>query len=242
MKRARSLIVAVAMLAAAAGKASAASDAQVTFSPQEITAGVDDAIAVDVTVANLDPSPGLAAYDLMLTFDPRVVRLDSFADAGFVTSGQNIVICVTGQIDNAAGNVNATCTAIPVVGAPGVSTTEPVALLHASFTTSTPGTSALTLAGSLSGPDGTRIAAIFQRGTIHVTQATAGPSPGMTGPAAPSLGSTPGARRVPATGSGGGYRESPRSLTLALAAGTAVAIAIAGSLLIGRRRPSKHGP
>jgi hypothetical protein len=142
-----------------------------------VSASAGATVAVDVTVANVDPKPGLGAYDLTLRFDPAVVRLDDFNDSGFVTSGENVVICVTGQIDNAGGNVNATCTAIQLFGAPGVSTTAAVALLHASFTTLAAGTSPLTLAGSLSDPSGAAIAASFGSGTIRVTAAAPGVSP-----------------------------------------------------------------
>ncbi len=165
------------MLASVAGSVVAGSSAQIGFSPQSVDAGVGATVAVDVTVANVDPDPGLAAYDLTLQFDSAIVRLDDLSDSGFITSGENVVICVTGQIDNAGGSVNATCTAIPLLGAPGVSTTEAVALLHASFTTLAVGTSSLTLSGSLSGPAGTAIAASFGGGAIRVTASQPAPSP-----------------------------------------------------------------
>jgi hypothetical protein len=165
------------MLALAARNVVAGSSAQISFSPQSVDASVGAAVAVDVTVANVDPDPGLAAYDLTLQFDPAVVRLDDFSDSGFITSGENVVICVPGQIDNAGGSANATCTAIPLFGAPGVSTTEAVALLHASFTTLAAGTSALTLSGLLSGPTGTAIAASFGGGTIRVNASQPASSP-----------------------------------------------------------------
>ena len=161
VKPALSWIGATLMLALAAGNVAAGGGAQIAFSPQSANASVAAAVAVDVTVANVDPDPGLAAYDLILRFDPAVVRLDDFSDSGFTTSGENVVICVTGQIDNAGGSVNATCTAIPLFGAPGVSTTNAVTLLHASFTALAAGVSSLTLSGSLSGPTGTAIAASF---------------------------------------------------------------------------------
>ena len=177
MKHGVSWLGAALILALAGGSVAAGSTIQVSFSPQSVSASVGATVAVDVTVANVDPEPGLAAYDLTLSFDPAVVRLDDFSDSGFVTSGENVVICVPGQIDNARGSANAICTAIQLFAAPGVSTTEAVALLHASFTTLAAGTSALTLTGSLADPAGTPIAASFRSGTIRVTAAAPAPSP-----------------------------------------------------------------
>lgn len=164
-------------LLAALVSAYATGSAAIAFSPQNVTATIGAAVAVDVTVANVDPNPGLAAYDLTLHFNPTVVRLDSLSDAGFVTTPQNLVICMTGQIDNVGGTVNATCTAIPLLGAPGVSAIDPVALLHASFTALAAGSSPLTLSGSLSSPTGIAIATSFASGTIHVTAAASASSP-----------------------------------------------------------------
>lgn len=168
---------ALIMLAVVVANVVAGGSPPVGFSPQSVTVSADATVAVDVTVANIDAEPGLGQYDLTLHFDPAVVRLDSFSDSGFVTSGQNVAICVTAQIDNAGGSANATCTAIQLFGAPGVSTTAAVALLHASFTTLAAGTSPLTLSGSLSDPAGTAIAASLGSGTIRVTNASRSPSP-----------------------------------------------------------------
>jgi hypothetical protein len=54
------LFAALAALASAA----AAGTAAVAFSPQHATAAVGASVAVDVTIANVDADPGLAAYDL----------------------------------------------------------------------------------------------------------------------------------------------------------------------------------
>jgi len=207
-----------------AGKALAGGGAQVDFSPQSANASVGEKVTVDLTVANVAPDPGLASYDLTLRFDPAVVRLESFSDAGFVTSGKNVVICVPGLIDNVGGSANATCTAIPLFGQPGVSTAGPVVLLHASLTALAAGTSPLTLSGSLSGPKGTPISASFGSGSIRVTGGTA------AGPATPAISRAP---QAPPAGTGGGHGESLRNVAIMLAAGAA-AVGVAGSVLVWR--------
>ena len=174
----------VLLLAVPADDALAGGSMQVSFSPESTSTTVGSTVAVDVNVANINPDPGLAAYDLILTFDPAVVRLDSLSDSGFVTGSENLVICVTGRIDNTGGSVNANCTAIPLFGAPGVSTMDAVALLHASFTTLAAGTSTLTLSGSLSGPDGAPIAATIGSGSIEITAAVSAPTAAALAPTA----------------------------------------------------------
>lgn len=183
----------------ALGHAAAGDSARVSFSPQSAAAAMGESVAVDVMVSNVGPDPGLASYDLVLTFDPTVVRLDSLSDSGFITNGENVVICVTGEIDNAGGSVNATCDAIALFGAPGVATTAAVPLLHASFTALADGTSALRLSGTLSGPEGTPIAATFDAGAIDVGAASevAGVTPAATA----------GTSGLPSTGLGGGGRS-----------------------------------
>ena len=156
------------MLALAAGSAAAGGGPEVQFSPAEAVAAAGEMVSIDITVSDIAAEPGLAGYDLVLTFDPNIVRLDSLTDSGFVTTGENLVICATGNIDNVGGSVNANCTAIPLFGAPGVSTAGPTPLLHASFTALAPGASALTLSGPLSSPDGTPLGATLGAGAITV--------------------------------------------------------------------------
>jgi len=254
-------LVLFAVLVALAS-ANAAGPAAIAFSPQSAAATVGATVAVDVTVANVDPDPGLAAYDLTLKFNPVVVRLDSFSDAGFVTTGQNIIICVTGLIDNAVGTVNATCTAIPLFGLPGVPTAGPITLLHASFTALAAGSSPLVLSGSLSGPTGTPIAVSFSDGALLVTAPTpaasatatatpaatrtpaASPTPAAaasavpatqtaTVAAVPSPTSTIAVVKAPAVGSGG---SAGRNLTGIVLIGAAIAAVIASLLLFWRSR------
>ena len=249
----------------------AAGGAQVGFSPQSVEAAVATTVAVDVTVANVDPKPGLGSYDLTLAFDPAVVRLDSFSDSGFITSGENVVICVTAKIDNAGGSVNAICTAIPLFGAPGVSTANAVALLHASFTTLAAGTSPLTITGSLSDPSGAAIPTTFGSGIIRVaavpfapsstpaatpTATSAPPSqPGVTATLSPTprASATPVARtavrttpargtpKVAQTEDGGEGGTSGRVIVVSLLAAAAM-IGVTGSALVWRRLRVKQRP
>ncbi len=168
------IAVAIAfVLFAAYASVLAAGQATVAFSPAAANATVGSSVAIDVTIANIDPSPGLANYDLTLHFDPAVVRLDSFVDSGFIRSGENVVVCATGKIDNGGGSVEAQCQALPLSGAPGVSTTGAVVLIHGSFTALAVGASPLTLAGTLAGPSGAAIPATFSSGSIHVNVAAA---------------------------------------------------------------------
>jgi len=220
---------AVLITVLAVGSAAAGASIRISLSLQSTTAAVGETVSIDVMVSNVSPDPGLAAYDLILTFDPGVVWLDSLSDSGFITSGENLVICVTGEIDNSGGRVNATCEAIPLFGAPGVSTTDAVALLHASFTALAAGTSPLTLSGTLSGPEGTPIATTFEGGTLAVTAA-------LPGAAVTPL-ATAGTADLPTAGMGS---DDGRSLWPFLTPMSGLAAAgIAGSgvlLLIGRGR------
>lgn len=175
------LAIVIALVAVSHGLAQSGG-AHVAFAPASSTAAAGASVAVDVTVANVAASPGLGGYTISMSFNPAVVRLASFADSGFVTSGQLIVICGPAQIDNVAGTAQAMCTPIQIFGAPGMSTSSPVALLHASFTALAPGTSPLSLDGStLKDPTGATIAATFGSGAITVSApAQDAPSPQPT--------------------------------------------------------------
>lgn len=238
----------------------AAGAATVAFSPPATSATVGATVAIDVTIANVDPSPGLANYDLTLHFDPAIMRLDSLKDSGFITSGDNVVVCATGNIDNAGGSVEAQCQAIPLSGAPGVSTGGPVALLHGSFTATAVGTSPLTLSGTLAGPSGTAIPASFSNGSIRVTAtaatsptaaaptltsiaspvATATPAPEATATSTPTsagaaVATTTAAEvRLPDTGSGNGQQAANLGAILTLTGAIAV---ILSSIAILLRQP-----
>lgn len=214
----RSVLAAVIIFALVGSSAYAGGGVEISFSPESTSTTVGATVAVDVNIANVVPDPGLAGYDLILTFDPAVVRLDSLDDSGFVESSENVVICVTGEIDNVGGSVNANCTAIPLSGAPGVSTTAPVALLHGSFTGVGPGASPLTLSGTLSGPDGSPIAASFGSGAIEVTAAAPPP------PETVAAGATPDAETLPGAGTLGPNRPSSQWAAVLTLVGAAVLV------------------
>ena len=223
----RRLAVLALIPALGAGHVAAGASVQISFAPQSAAAVVAESVSVDVMVANISGEPGLAAYDLLLTFDSDVVRLDSLSDSGFVSNQENLVICVTGEIDNSDGIVNGTCVGISLFGAPGVSATDAVPLLHGSFTALAVGSSPLTLSGTLSGPEGTPISSTFEVGAINVA---AGPSEAAVTPLA-----TAGSLELPASGLGGDDGSSlPPILTAAFAL-TAVGVVIAGAFLLLRR-------
>ena len=187
MKATLATLLAIVAFAGFAAPARAAGNAVVTFMPVNSSVQTGDVISVDVTVANVDADPGLAQYDLTIHVDPALVRIENLTDSGFITTGQTIVVCVPGTIDNAAGTAVSTCTPVPLFGLPGVSTAPAVVLLHASLTALAAGTSQLTLSGTLAGPTGTIIPATFERGSINVSA----PAPAASPTARPSASLTP---------------------------------------------------
>ena len=212
------------LLVSTAGEVGADGNVQVGFSPSAATPTAGEQFNVDVTVAKVAPEPGLASYDLILSFDPSVVRLESLSDSGFVPGGELVVICVTGEIDNVGGSVNATCTAIPLFGAPGVSTSEAIPLLHASFAAVAPGVSQLELSGALFGPDGEVISADFETGTVT----TMGDSPA-------TMDDSP-AVELPSTGSSHAVGSSIQPMLTAALVAAVLLIVGAGLRLFHQRR------
>ena len=186
MKATLATLLAIVAFAGFAAPARAAGNAVVTFMPVNSSVQTGDVISVDVTVANVDADPGLAQYDLTIHVDPALVRIENLTDSGFITTGQTIVVCVPGTIDNAAGTAVSTCTPVPLFGLPGVSTAPAVVLLHASLTALAAGTSQLTLSGTLAGPTGTIIPATFERGSINVSAPAPATSPTATASPTPA--------------------------------------------------------
>ena len=186
MKATLATLLAIVAFAGFAAPARAAGNAVVTFMPVNSSVQTGDVISVDVTVANVDADPGLAQYDLTIHVDPALVRIENLTDSGFITTGQTIVVCVPGTIDNAAGTAVSTCTPVPLFGLPGVSTAPAVVLLHASLTALAAGTSQLTLSGTLAGPAGTTIPATFERGSINVSAPAPATSPTATASPTPA--------------------------------------------------------
>ena len=222
----------LAVAGLAVPRATAAGTAQIAFAPASASGASGAAVNVDITIASVDPAPGLGGYSVTVTFNPAVVHITSLQDSGWITSGQNVVICSTGTLDNAAGKATAGCTPIPLFGAPGVSTSAPHALLHASFTGVAPGTSTLSLAGStLSAPDGTAIAATTADGSIRVTSTAATPeaSARAASPTA-TVGSALPSATAPATTPAPAPTPAPEASSTPSEAQQAAATVLAGAL------------
>ena len=222
--------LAAAVLAPVAGggpTTALAADAQLAFSPATSSVSAGNSIAVDITVANVS---NLGGYDLHLQFNPAVVHVATLTDAGFVTSGGNIVVCSEATIDNSAGTATAACATLPLpfgTPSPGVSTAGPTALMHASFTGMAAGASSLTLTETtLEDPNGLLIAAKRGTGSITVTAAIVG---GITelvdGSALPPQASAPGPGR-------------PLYITIVIAAGLLAAAAVSAAYALRRRHGS----
>jgi len=217
-----------------------------------------DVAQVDVTVAGVDAAASLGGYTIDITFDPAVLRLDSVVDSGFIKTGTTIVLCGTATIDNVGGHSHSVCATLPQPGPRGVSTVEPKALMHASFTALAPGTSALDLSGTtLDGVSRTPIEASLSNGSIQVTAPPGGtpsatrdvPTPASTRePSAPATTAsaaaaavstpTPASSSTTPAGTPSGLRVpntgspdggGPGSRRLVAVAGLAVVLALAGA-------------
>jgi hypothetical protein len=182
--------------------ASAADSPTLAVSPAAVSAVTGDDIGIDITAANVPAQPGAGGYLVVLKWDPAVLSLTSLVDAGWVTSGQIVVVYTNATIDNAAGGAEADCT--PVIGfGAGVSTVAPHVLAHAIFHAKAPGSSAIELGGadppsSLLNPSNSDIATTLVNGSITVSApvvaaASETPVPVVT-EAAPT--STPSASRT----------------------------------------------
>jgi hypothetical protein len=168
--------------------------ADVAFSPSSSSVAVGSNRAVDITVANVS---NLGGYDVYVYFNRAVVHMTSLTDAGFVTSGGNIVVCNTATINNSAGWATDSCATFSPFGTPmpGVSTVTPntpTALMHASFTGMAAGKSVLTLTGTqgttvLKDPNDNPIAATLGTGSITVTAAGVGGITQLVDPGGASL-------------------------------------------------------
>ena len=202
------LVVLAVAITATTGRAAADGSPSVEFVPSDTAVAVGETVTVDVTVGKVPNELGLGGYDLVLTYDPTVLRLESLADTGFVAGGDLVVICVTGTIDHQGGSVNANCTPIPLLGAPGVSNADPFPLLNANFLALAPGRSELRLTGELYSPDGSGISAALQVGTVTVHGAAADT------PAPTAAAELPLAGSATLPGSGSGMAATTLALTL----------------------------
>lgn len=147
-----------------------AAEATISVSPASVQIRPGDDVAIDYLVGDVGPLPGIGGYVLSVRFDPAVLELVTLLDGGFVTGGDNVVICGPTAIDNDAGIGVLFCAAVPLFGAPGVSTTQPVVLARSLFRARAPGMSVIDLEGTyLQGPNSEAIASTLSNGSVTVS-------------------------------------------------------------------------
>jgi hypothetical protein len=195
--KAIALIFTIALALGGVGRLDAqATPAALAVAPASASAAVGTTVSMDVTIAGVAAPPGLGGYDVTVSYDPAIVRLDALTDAGVFDGGPNIVICVPSQIDNAAGKASITCTPVPLFSSPGPGFSSPAPLLHLSFTALSPGASSIDLAGStLQAPDASTLASTLAGGRLAVTAGAAQPTP--TAPTTPTATSAAAASATP---------------------------------------------
>lgn len=228
-------------------------------SPSTVSADPGNEMVIDYLVDDVGTLPGLGGYLLSVKFDPSVLEMVTMVDGGFVTGGGNIVICAPPVIDNAGGSGVLFCTTVPLFGAPGVATAEPVVMARTLFKAKSLGSTALDLSDSyLKGPNEEAIASTSTGATVTVraaptaTPATATPSstpvitpppqtpsataavPRSTEPDAGTLSNV----RAPSAGKGVGASNDDWRLKVFLAAGALGLVAltaVTGWMLLSRR-------
>jgi hypothetical protein len=178
---ARAALVAAASALGAvaiAWQAQAGADPVVSVGPESPTIPVDAAsFQVDVFVDQVTNPTGLGGYDLMLSFDPAIIRAISVSDSGFVLSTGNIVVCVPSQIDNTAGWAMLSCVTVPLFVGDGPTTTVPQLLATATFQPVASGSSVLSLEGTnLYDPSGMPLEVTLEHSEVTIAP-TAPPSP-----------------------------------------------------------------
>ncbi len=169
------LLGATAMLAPARTTAAAGPTLAVTPASSNAVVGAD--VALDITVASVPASPGVAGFYVQLKWDPALLSLTSLAEADWIGSGDIYPVCTT-IVDNGSGGAAADCTPALVFG-DGLSTTAPQALVHAVFQAKAAGTTSIDLAGSyLKNPSNIEVAATLANGSVTVSPApTSTPGP-----------------------------------------------------------------
>lgn len=144
--------------------------ATISVSPASVQVEPGDDVAIDYLVGDVAPLPGIGGYVLSVRFDPAVVELVTLVDGGFATGGDNVVICGPTAIDNDLGIGVLFCAAVPIFGAPGVSTAQPVVLARSLFRAKAPGMSVIDLEGTyLQGPNSEAIASTLTNGSVTVS-------------------------------------------------------------------------
>jgi hypothetical protein len=158
--------------------------------PASSSVAVGQEFDLDVTVDDVDEFPGLGGYVVAMRYDPNVLELLIMADTGYVSGGENIVLCGTPEIDNAQGLAATFCQALPLFPAPGLATTDAVALVTTRFRAKAAGVSSIDLTDSyLESPQRVQIGATLFAGSVEVTapaQSTATPRPTATTTPQPS--------------------------------------------------------
>ena len=91
-----------------------AAEATISVSPASVQVRPGDDVAIDYLVGDVGPLPGIGGYVLSVRFDPAVLELVTLLDGGFVTGGDNVVICGPTAIDNDAGIGVLFCAAVPL--------------------------------------------------------------------------------------------------------------------------------
>ena len=101
--------------------------------PPTQTVGVGETFEMDLMVANVTTPDGLGGYTLAVAYDPDVIHALAITDSGFVRSGGGQVICPSSGIDNDAGNLAHLCFTIPLIPEPGLTASDPEALVRVTF-------------------------------------------------------------------------------------------------------------
>lgn len=244
------LIVTVGLAVSTPPHRAVAAGPAVAVAPSSARVAVGGDLSVDFTVADVSDAPGIGGYALHVAWDPAILDMTSIDDAGFVTSGENIVICVPAAIDNAAGRATLDCIPLPFLAAPGVATAAPRAFARSGFHARAAGVTMLNLAGTfISSPGGEQLDASLGQGTVTVESAAtppagptaAVPAGGGASPPTPvsaaagqtnsarsstnGAGQTLGTVGIPQTGAG---PQSHRNLVLS----TVISLAVSGAALV----------
>jgi hypothetical protein len=178
----RTLVPGIALLLAVATPApfaTAGSTVAVDVAPTPVVVQPGDVFSVEYRAASVPANPGIGGYVLSVQWNPAMLEMTSFTDSGWVTGGNNIVICGAPIIDNSLGQGVLFCATVPLIFGPGVSTSAPRALASSSFRALAPGITVLDLTGStLEGPAREPIPATLTNGSATVeAPATSTPVP-----------------------------------------------------------------
>ena len=218
--------------------------------PAELTIGLDDGpFSIDVVVDDVTNEQGLGGYTLVMSYDPAIVSALAVEDGGFVTGGDNAVVCPSTGIDNDAGRLAIFCFTIPLFSEPGVTTATPRVLATVQFEPLALGATTLDISeATLTDGRGGALASVSINGTVTVASAPppdgngtqdAGPTEANTNAEAEPDGTTVASGSgLPSAGAGSeaGGSGGPTALVWILAAGGAALAAFAAAGLWLHRR------